>query len=226
MNGSAKIVFLLITCISFLGSRAQTKDLDAYLRANGLVDVQKIDPAIKVELAYSTTKNFMHMDMYGKLQKCYLPKEVAQAVATAQKKLSEISDHYQLIIFDGTRPLHIQQLMWDSLKLPIEQKTKYLAYPGSVSLHNYGAAIDLGLITKDGVVVDMGTPFDFFGPEAHINNETQLVKDGKLSPEQVINRKLLRKVMLAAGFKTMSTEWWHFNYCTKEEAAVKFTLIK
>jgi D-alanyl-D-alanine dipeptidase len=226
MNGAAKIVFLLITCISFFASIAQPKNLDAYLQSNGLVDVQKIDPSIKVKLAYSTTENFMHMDMYGKLQKCYLPKEVALAVSKAQKKLHSISDYYQLIIFDGTRPLHIQQLMWDSLKMPIEQKTKYLAYPGSVSLHNYGAAIDLGLITKEGVLVDMGTSFDFFGPEAHINNESQLVKDGKLTPEQVINRKLLRKVMLVAGFKTMSTEWWHFNYCTKEEATIKFTLIK
>ena len=116
--------------------------------------------------------------------------------------------------------------MWDSIKLPIEQKTKYLAYPGSVSLHNYGAAVDVGLITSDGSIVDMGTGFDFFGPEAHTNQEALLLKEGKISREQLINRKLLRKVMLQSGFEVMSTEWWHFNFCTKEEAAKKFTLIK
>ncbi|MCD6065475.1 MAG: peptidase vanX D-ala-D-ala dipeptidase [Bacteroidetes bacterium] len=226
MNNTAKILFLLISCITFFSSTAQPKDLDAYLRSNGLVDIQQVNPAIKVQLAYSTVKNFVNLDMYGKLEKCYLPKEVALALSEAQKKLSAISSHYRLIVFDGTRPLHIQQLMWDSLKLPIEQKTKYLAYPGSISLHNYGAAVDLGLITTDGMIVDMGTSFDFFGPEAHITQEAKLVKEGKLSPEQLINRKLLRKVMLQAGFKTMSTEWWHFNYCTKEEAAAKFMLIK
>lgn len=226
MNSTAKILLLLITCICFFSTNAQPKNLDAYLRENGLVDIQSINPKIKVQLAYSTTKNFMKMDMYGALQKCYLPKEVAIALSNAQNQLNKISDYYQLVVFDGTRPLHIQQLMWDSLKLPIEQKTKYLAYPGNISLHNYGAAVDIGLITKDGVIVNMGTTFDFFGPEAHITNEALLVKDGKITKEQWMNRKLLRKVMLLAGFKTMSTEWWHFNYCTKEEAAQKFLLIK
>lgn len=115
--------------------------------------------------------------------------------------------------------------MWDSLKLPIEQKTKYLAHPSSISLHNYGAALDIGLITKDGVIVDMGTPFDYFGKEAHINNEDELIKAGLLTRTQLINRKLLRLVMLKAGFLTMSTEWWHFNFCTKEIATKQFKLI-
>lgn len=192
----------------------------------GLVDIQKVNPAIKVQLAYSTTKNFMGMDMYGALQKCYLPKEVADSLSAAQKRLSAISDFYHIVVFDGTRPLFIQQLMWDSLKLPMEQKTKYLAYPGSISLHNYGAAVDVGLITSNGNIVDMGTGFDHFGPEAHTTQEKALLKNGKLTREQLLNRKLLRSVMVKSGFTVMTTEWWHFNFCTKEVAAKKFTLIK
>lgn len=226
MNNKAKIHFLIFFCLSFFSTIAQQKNLDKYLKNCGLADVQEVNKNIRVQLAYSTTKNFIGLDMYGNLQKCYLPLEVAEAVSKAEKYVNAISSFYHLVIFDGTRPLYIQQLMWDSLKLPIEQKTKYLAYPGNISLHNYGAAVDIGLITADGRIVDMGTPFDFFGPEAHITNEEQLLKDGKLSKEQLLNRRLLRKAMVAAGFKTMSTEWWHFNYCTKEEAAVKFQLIK
>ena len=217
---------MIVGCSAFFSAFSQLKDLDAYLRSMGLVDVQKINPGIKVQLAYSGVNNFMKADMYGNLEKCYLPKDVAEKLSEAQNKLNEISDFYHIVVFDGTRPLHIQQLMWDSLKLPIEQKTKYLAYPGNVSMHNYGAAVDVGLITETGMIVDMGTPFDFFGPEAHITQEDLLVKTGVLSKEQLINRKLLRSVMIKSGFSAMSTEWWHFNYGSKEEAIKKFTLIR
>lgn len=225
MNSKAKILFLFVTCLVGTKLFSQITNLEKHFKSYGLVNIQDYCPDIKVNLAYSSTKNFVGIDMYKQLNKCYLPKEVALQLCKAQSLLHEISDYYDIIIFDATRPLHIQKLMWDSLKLPIEQKTKYLAHPNSISLHNYGAAVDIGLITKDGVIVDMGTPFDFFGVEAHITNENNLVKEGKLSHAQLINRKLLRKVMLKAGFLTMSTEWWHFNFCTKEIASMKFQII-
>lgn len=225
MNLKAKILFLFVTCLITTKLFTQVNNLEKHFKNYGLVNVQEFCPDIKVNLAYSSTKNFVGIDMYKQLNKCYLPKEVALQLCKAQTLLHQISDHYDIIIFDATRPLHIQKLMWDSLKLPIEQKTKYLAHPNSISLHNYGAAVDIGLITKDGVIVDMGTPFDFFGKEAHITNENSLVSEGKLSRTQLMNRKLLRKIMIGAGFQTMSTEWWHFNFCTKEIAAKLFKLI-
>jgi len=226
MNSKAKILFLFVTCLIGTKLFSQVNNLEKHFKSYGLVNIQDYCPDIKVNLAYSSTKNFVGIDMYKQLNKCYLPKEVALQLCKAQSLLHEISDYYDIIIFDATRPLHIQKLMWDSLKLPIEQKTKYLAHPNSISLHNYGAAVDIGLITKDGVIVDMGTPFDYFGIEAHITNENNLVKEGKLSRMQLMNRRLLRKIMLKAGFLTMSTEWWHFNFCTKEIASSKFVIIE
>jgi len=225
MNSKAKILFLFVTCLIGTKLFSQINNLEKHFKSYGLVNIQDYCPDIKVDLAYSSTKNFVGIDMYKQLNKCYLPKDVALQLCKAQTLLHEISDYYDIIIFDATRPLHIQRLMWDSLKLPIEQKTKYLAHPSSISLHNYGAAVDIGLITKNGVIVDMGTPFDFFGIEAHITKEEQLLKEGKLTKTQLINRKLLRKVMVKAGFQTMSTEWWHFNFCTKELAAKCFKII-
>ena len=225
MNSKAKILFLIVTFLIGTKLFSQVNNLEKHFKSYGLVNIQDYCTDIKVDLAYSSTKNFVGLDMYKQLNKCYLPKEVALQLCKAQALLHEISDYYNIIIFDATRPLHIQKLMWDSLKLPIEQKTKYLAHPSSISLHNYGAAVDIGLITKDGVIVDMGTPFDYFGKEAHINNEDELIKAGLLTRTQLINRKLLRLVMLKAGFLTMSTEWWHFNFCTKEIATKNFKII-
>ncbi|MFL5752409.1 MAG: M15 family metallopeptidase [Bacteroidia bacterium] len=189
------------------------------------MDINSIEPSIKVQLAYSTTENFLHTDLYKGLKKCYLPAEVAAKLGKAQSYLKEASPFYNLIIFDATRPLHIQRYMWDSLKLPYTFKINYLAHPDDISLHNYGAAVDLGLITDEAVIVDMGTPFDYFGPEAHTEFEQQLLDSAKLTLEQVSSRLLLRKVMQKAGFTTIRTEWWHFNACSKVEAEKKFKLI-
>lgn len=192
---------------------------------SGLVDVQQLDTSIRVQLAYSTTENFLHTDLYKGLNKCYLPPEVAQKLVKAQHYLKQASPFYNLVIFDATRPLHIQRYMWDSLKLPYSFKINYLAHPSDISLHNYGAAVDLGLITDEAVIVDMGTPFDYFGREAHTEFEQQLLDSAKITTEQLGNRLLLRRVMQRAGFSTIRTEWWHFNACSKEEAGKRFRLI-
>ena len=225
MISTAKILFLSVFCTLCLDFFCQEKKLENYFIQFGLVDIKAYCSEIKVDLAYSSTKNFVGIDLYGDLNKCFLPKEVAIQLCKAQEYLHKISEYYNIIVFDATRPLHIQQLMWDSLKIPIDQKIKYLASPTTISLHNYGAAVDVGLITQDGRIVDMGTSFDYFGEEAQITQEALFVKEGKLTKEQVLHRKILRKAMRQAGFKTMSTEWWHFNFCTKQEAEKRFVLI-
>jgi D-alanyl-D-alanine dipeptidase len=204
---------------------APVTSLEKLFVDSGLIDIGSIDSGIKVQLAYATTENFLHKDLYEGMNKCYLPAEVAEKLHKAQQYLKKASPFYNLLIFDATRPLHIQRYMWDSLRLPYSFKINYLAHPNDISLHNYGAAVDLGLITDEAVIADMGTPFDYFGREAHTEFETQLLDSAKLNQEQVSNRLLLRRVMRMAGFSTIRTEWWHFNSCSKEEAVKKFKLI-
>ena len=71
----------------------------------------------------------------------------------------------------------------------------------------------------------MGGTFDWFGPESHPdfcgNPETgEYTGDNSKSPaepkrsitaEQFKNRMILRKAMLAHGFKALDSEWWHFT---------------
>jgi D-alanyl-D-alanine dipeptidase len=50
----------------------------------------------------------------------------------------------------------------------------------------------------------MGTPFDFFGNKAH--------HAYSYLPKTVLeNRKLLKSVMESNGFKSITSEWWHYN---------------
>jgi D-alanyl-D-alanine dipeptidase len=192
----------------------------------GLVDVHTLDSTIKVDLRYSTTDNFVGVDVYGDFDKCYLQKDVAEKLVNAQKFLREKYPFYSLVVYDAVRPLHIQQMMWDTLVLPPGEKTKYLSNPGNGSLHNYGAAVDLSIIDENGIPLDMGTPFDFFGDKAHPVKEKEMLEQGILSERQVFNREMLREIMRKAGFFGIQTEWWHFNSCRREEAAQKYEIVE
>jgi zinc D-Ala-D-Ala dipeptidase len=192
----------------------------------GLVNIHDLDSEIVVDLRYSTTDNFIGLDMYGDFNECYLQKDVAEKLVLAQQFLRKKYPYYSLVVYDAVRPLHIQQQMWDTLVLPPGQKTKYLSNPGNGSLHNYGAAVDLSIIDENGIPLDMGTPFDFFGEKAHPVKEKELLESGELSHRQVFNRELLRTVMRQAGFFGIQTEWWHFNSCTRAVAAEKYKIVE
>jgi zinc D-Ala-D-Ala dipeptidase len=194
---------------------------------SGMVDVQTICPAIYVDLKYSSSDNFLKMDVYGDLNKAYLQPDVANKLKQAQVLLEKSRPGFHLLVYDAARPLHIQQRMWDALRDRPFERSKYVSNPAQGgSLHNYGAAVDLTIADSSGLPLDMGTPFDYFGIEAHPNQETMLLSTGKLNAEQVSNRQLLRMVMYQAGFFGISSEWWHFNSCSRATAKMRYNVLQ
>ncbi len=194
------------------------------MKAKGLTDIQSLDPEIRVELKYATTDNFLHADVYGDLEHCYLQKAVAEKLIAAQKALRRHKAGWSLLLYDCARPRRIQVRMWNLVKGTEQQR--YVAPPKSGSLHNYGAAVDLTIVDADGQPLDMGTPYDFFGDLAQPQYESKFVREGKLSPFQIENRKLLRQVMREAGFISRLDEWWHFNGFWKEDIEARYRLIE
>jgi D-alanyl-D-alanine dipeptidase len=204
-----------------------TSYLDFLFRTRGLISIQDLDSSIKVDLRYADTNNFLRRNFYDGLRKAYFPCEVAQKICNAQAFLKMYNPDFSLLILDATRPLHIQQMMWDSLDMPPDQKYNYLAPPYTISLHNYGCAVDVTIVdTKTNEELEMGSGFDHFGKLSEPVYEWKFLKSGELSKEALENRRLLRKVMQAAKLNPITSEWWHFNYCTKEVAAANFELIK
>lgn len=193
---------------------------------NGLVNICEMDSNIRVVLMYNSDKNFLGKSFYKGLNQCYLNCEAATKLNNAQKLLKQQFPFYNLIVFDATRPAHIQKLMWDSLKLQPIVKYDYLARPDELSLHNYGAAVDVSIINENGVLLDMGTPYDFFGDLARPSMENEFYSSGLLSKEAYCNRLLLRKIMIQSGFYPITSEWWHFNSCNKVYAAANYKLIE
>lgn len=200
--------------------------LETYLRNFGLVDIQEIVPEIKVDLKYSTTDNFVGIDMYGDLDKAFSHPDLAQKLKKAYSFLQEEDSTLTLLVFDCVRPVFVQQKMWDTLVMPIREKTKFLSNPKNRSIHNYGAAVDISISSKIGEELDMGTPFDFIGKLAHPREEQRLLKEGKLTEKQIENRVLLRKVMKKAVFFNIQTEWWHWNSCSRNTAKSKYKLVR
>ncbi len=200
-------------------------EIELEMEKLGLIDIRELDSTILVDLRYSTTNNFTGKDMYGELNRCYLQKEVADKLVLAQAVLKKQYPYYSLLVFDGARPVSIQQLMWDSVELSPLDRQKYLSNPANRSLHNYGAAVDVTIIDEQGHELDMGTPYDFFGELAHPRKETEYFESGKLSETQLANREILRNVMRTAGFSRIETEWWHFNSTSRVHAAEIYPVI-
>jgi len=190
----------------------------------GLVDVRSLDLSIRVVLPYASSDNFTGQVLYESSQYAYLQADVAAMLAKASKLLQEKYPKYRLLVLDAARPLSVQQKMWDAVKGT--PNNIYVANPRKTGLHNYGAAVDVTITNNYGIAIDMGTPFDYFGLEAQPAKEKEMLKQGKLTQEQLDNRQLLRSVMNQAGFVTYQREWWHFNACSLAEAKRKYAVIE
>ena len=223
----------LLTSIATLPTSAQKQskipDLEQKMIDQGLVDIQKIAPGILVELKYSTTDNFIKKDVYGDLTRAYMQPEMAKRLAKASAMLSKFYPGFRLLVYDAARPNSAQYALWDALddlKIPEGKKPMYVADPRKGSNHNFGCAVDLTVVDKNGKPLDMGTKFDYFGPLAYPRSEQQMLEQGKLTAKQIENRKILRNVMNASGFTTNTTEWWHFDGMSKAQAKAAYGMIK
>ena len=158
------------------------------------------------ELKYATPDNFLKQAVYD-CGECYLRKSTAEALVKANEAFKQLG--YRIKLFDCYRPLSVQKKMWKILP-----GTHYVANPAKGSKHNRGAAVDLTLVDAQGKELNMGTPFDFFGKEAH-QTYTQHSK------EVLENRKLLKETLDKYNFKSIYSEWWHYEYRPEMQSKVE-----
>ncbi|MDQ3015353.1 MAG: M15 family metallopeptidase [Bacteroidota bacterium] len=157
------------------------------------------DDQYVIDIKYATADNFVKEAVYP-CGRCFLRREAAIALNAVRDDLKQ--EGYKLKLFDCYRPRPVQQKLWDKVPNP-----NYVARPSEGSMHNRGAALDLTLTDKFGKELDLGTPYDFFGPQAH-HDYTQLSKT-------VLGlRTRLKNVMESHGFNSIRTEWWHYSLTT------------
>jgi D-alanyl-D-alanine dipeptidase len=164
--------------------------------AGALVDVTTVIPSAVLDVRYATSSNFTGRVLYP-VARCLLRPEVAARLARAASRLE--AQGYRLRLYDCYRPLSIQRVMWDAFPRP-----GFVADPKAGSLHNRGAAVDLGLSAADGTELPMPTAFDAFVPAAAARATRGIPSKLRL------RRDRLRAAMEAEGFVVNPREWWHF----------------
>ncbi len=165
-----------------------------------LVELRKLDPAIKLDVRYSTTNNLFGTVFYSQ-PRAFLQRAPAEALVRINRKLKQSG--YGLLVHDGYRPWYVTKVFWDATP---EDKKLFVADPSKGSRHNRGAAVDLSLYDlKTGKPVEMVSTYDETTDRAYPNypGGTSL---------QRWHRDLLRSAMEAEGFTVYEAEWWHFDY--------------
>lgn len=219
------LIIVVISALAFADSFAQQSKTALQMAEQGLVDILTVDSTIQVSLMYSRADNFTGKVLYTDLHEAYLHPKAATALAKAQKALRKVRPDLSLKVYDATRPMSVQQKMWNTVAGTSKQN--YVSNPrNGGGMHNYGLAVDITLCdAATGDTLDMGTKVDFLGKYAHIDDEAGLVARHIITPQAKKNRELLRKVMTDAGFKPLKTEWWHFNLVSRAEAKTHYKAV-
>jgi zinc D-Ala-D-Ala dipeptidase len=174
-----------------------------------LIELVKLDPAIRLDMRYATTNNFTGRVLYS-TARAFLAAPAAQAVARASKAAQ--ADGYGLTIFDAYRPWRVTKQLWDAT--PAGPKKNYVANPKRGSKHNRGCAVDLSLHNREtGTLVEMPSGFDDFSEKAHRDYMDA-------SAAAIANRARLQRYLEAEGFVGLSNEWWHFDFAGWENFPV------
>ena len=196
------------------------------MERQGLVDLRSVDPTIQVSLMYGRADNFTGQILYTELHTAYLLPSTAAALKRAQTELKRLHPDLSLKVYDAARPMSVQQKMFNVVAGT--PKSIYVSNPANGGgLHNYGLAVDITLCNAaTGDTIPMGTKIDYMGRLSHVNLEQEFLRQKRISPAAVANRRLLRRVMAVGGFKVLRTEWWHFNFKTRAQAKAHYKLIR
>ncbi len=160
-----------------------------------LIEVQSVIPDVVLDLRYATADNVTGAVMYPKAV-CKLRRAVVERLAVAASALR--AQDRRLLLWDCYRPTSIQKLLWKAVP-----DARYVANPKIGSNHSRGAAVDLGVVDKDGAAVVLPTGFDDLSAAA--------APARALKGDKGTEARALAAAMKRAGFRPIATEWWHFD---------------
>jgi D-alanyl-D-alanine dipeptidase len=207
--------------------------------AGRFVSLADVEPSIIVEMRYRTAHNFIGRRIPGyREDRCILTREAAEALARVQATVR--AQGYTLKVYDCYRPQRAVDAFVRWGRDLSDQRMKREFYPrvrksrvfeegyiASKSGHSRGSTVDLTLVKlpprrqetyqrgdrlrdcagrrrfRDNTI-DMGTGYDCFDVKSH-----PFTRAFRGTVRR--NRLALRRPMIAAGFKGLATEWWHFT---------------
>jgi len=211
MHAPARCAVLALLLLPLAPARAQEPPPRAFVDAAAVIE------GLAVDMRYFGDNNFVgtRIDGYER-PRCLLTRQAADALAAIQRDLA--GRGLGLKMFDCYRPTRAVAhfIRWAQRIDDVKRKAEFypdidkrdlfrLGYIAARSGHSRGSTVDLTLIRRaDGAELDMGTPYDFSGPQSGLS-------DRRVSEEARKNRALLVSAMTRGGFRPYHKEWWHYT---------------
>ena len=195
-----------ITELKRISVESSPPRLDTINSHLNLVEVNKIDNSIILDIRYASKNNFMGSKFYSE-ERAFLNRDASLNLINASKELKKKG--FGIVVYDAYRPWFVSKMFWEGTP---DYLKHFVADPSKGSVHNRGCAIDIGLYNlSDGTLVNMISGYDEFTEKAYPN-----YKGGTKYQREV--RDLLISTMNNNEFSVYEYEWWHFNYnkCTSD----------
>ena len=174
-------------------------------------------PGIRWDAKYATWDNFTGKPVDGYLANRMVgTKALCEALERAREEAETLG--FGLLLWDGYRPQRAVDcfLRWSTQ--PEDGRTKPRHYPnlqraeifeqGYVAVksgHSRGSTVDLTLYhLATGELAPMGGHHDLMDSISHHGAED-------IAPVEARNRRHLRSLMEACGFRRYDSEWWHYT---------------
>lgn len=148
----------------------------------------------------------------------FLRRSVVESLERAQRALPP---GLRLLVVEGFRPYELQRFYFERHRQRLMEADPELSgaaadlsasrfvSPPEVAPHVSGAAVDLTLVDRSGVPIDMGTPIDASPEES--DGACYFAADN-ITAQARTNRELLASALSGAGLVNYPTEWWHWSY--------------
>jgi D-alanyl-D-alanine dipeptidase len=169
---------------------------------------------VPFDLRYAGRNNFAGRNLYGRLDCAWLRREAAQGLEAAADWLHTQRPGWRILVLDALRPQRVQEAIWVDVAGTPQQE--YFANPERGSIHSYGMAVDVTLLSPAGAEADMGSGFDEMSLLSHPELNAQHLASGALNPAQVAERDCLLQAMQRGGFVGIPNEWWHFDHGNRD----------
>jgi D-alanyl-D-alanine dipeptidase len=169
---------------------------------------------VPFDLRYAGRNNFAGRCLYGRLDCAWLRREAALGLEAAADWLQAQRPGWRILVLDALRPQRVQEAIW--LDVAGTPQQEYFANPERGSIHSFGMAVDVTLLSPAGAEADMGSGFDEMTLLSHPALHAQHLASGALSAAQVAERDCLLQAMQHGGFVGIPNEWWHFDHGDRE----------
>lgn len=182
----------------FCVDRADIKEGIFLVSPENGVDLRFVLPDAVFEILFASESNITGHALYPSIP--MLETKTSEMLKEAASLFA--ADGYKLKIYDSYRPKSAQYELFN-----IVRDSRFIADPYvNNSFHQIGRAVDLSLIdTETGSELRMPTSMHTFNEQAARYNRNAW------SEEERQNVDYLTDVMVRCGFRSIETEWWHFE---------------